>query len=86
MEAMAVGVPVVTTWVAGIPELARDGSTALTIAPSDSASMAKAIERLLEDEPLRLRMARAARKLVEQQHDLDRCGETVARLLREDPA
>lgn len=86
MEAMAVGVPVVTTWVAGIPELARDGSTALTVAPSDSASMAKAIERLLEDEPLRLRMARAARKLVEQQHDLDRCGETVARLLREDPA
>lgn len=86
MEAMAVGVPVVTTWVAGIPELARGGNTALTVAPSDTTGMAEAIERLLEDEPLRLRLARAARKLVEQQHDLDRCGETVARLLRADPA
>ncbi|WP_195908510.1 glycosyltransferase family 4 protein [Novosphingobium sp. Gsoil 351] len=86
MEAMAVGVPVVTTWVAGIPELARDGSTALTVAPSDSAGMAKAIERLLDDGPLRLRLARAARTRVEQQHDINRCGETVAHLLRGDMA
>lgn len=86
MEAMAVGVPVVTTWIAGIPELARQGETALTVPPADSTGLAEAIELLLEDEPLRLRLARAARTLVEQQHDLVRCGETVARLLNWAPA
>ncbi len=85
MEAMAVGVPVVTTWIAGIPELAREGNTALTVPPADAEPLAQAIQRLLQDEPLRLKLARAARTLVEQQHDLDRCGETAARLLKWTP-
>src|SRR6185312_14184242 len=34
MEAMAVGVPVVTTWIAGIPELAESGVTALPVSPA----------------------------------------------------
>lgn len=85
MEAMAVGVPVVTTWIAGIPELAREGNTALTVPPADAEPLAQAIERLAQDEPLRLKLARAARTLIEQQHDLDHCGKTVARLLERSP-
>lgn len=81
MEAMAVGVPVVSTWIAGIPELARHGETALTLPPADAEALAVAIGQLAGDEALRLRLARAGRVLVEQQHDLWRCGTAVARHL-----
>ena len=78
---MAVGVPVVSTWIAGIPELARQGETALTVPPADAEALAAAIGRLAGDEALRQRLARAGRALVEEQHDLWRCGTAVAKLL-----
>ena len=81
MEAMAVGVPVVSTWIAGIPELARDGETALTVPPADAEALAQAADRLVGDAVLRTRLARAGRALVEERHDVWRCGETVARFL-----
>lgn len=86
MEAMAVGVPVVSTWIAGIPELARQGETALTVPPADAGALAAAIGRLAGDEALRVRLARAGRALVEQQHDVRRCGDTVARHLEDNEA
>ncbi len=79
MEAMAVGVPVVTTWIAGIPELAEAGVTALTVPPSRADSLAEAMRRLADDAPLRLRLSLAARARVEEQHDQDRCGAIIAR-------
>lgn len=86
MEAMAVGVPVVSTWIAGIPELARQGETALTVPPADAGALAAAIARLAGDEALRVHLARAARALVEERHDLWRCGTAVARLLEKPEA
>ena len=81
MEAMAVGVPVVSTWIAGIPELARHGETALTVPPADAEALAAAMARLAQGQALRVRLARAARALVEDRHDLWRCGKAVARYL-----
>lgn len=79
MEAMAVGVPVVTTWIAGIPELAEAEVTALTIPPSRADALAGALQRLAGDAALRLRLSTAARTRVVEQHDQDRCGAIVAR-------
>ena len=79
MEAMAVGVPVVTTWIAGIPELAESGVTALTVPPARPDTLAQAMQQLAEDGQLRLRLSQAARSKVEAQHDQSRCGEIVAR-------
>ena len=70
IEAMAVGVPCITTWIAGIPELAEDEVTALTVPPARADSLAEAIARLVRDPELRLRLARAARERVEQSHCL----------------
>jgi glycosyltransferase involved in cell wall biosynthesis len=78
MEAMAAGVPVVTTWIAGIPELAEAGVTALTVPPSRADALAEAMRRLADDAPLRLRLSLAARARVEERHDQDRCGAIVA--------
>ena len=81
MEAMACGTPVVTTWIAGIPELACNEKTALTVPPANPSELAKAIDRLAADQSLRRSVARNARDLVVASHDVNRSGIEVARLL-----
>ena len=78
MEAMAAGVPVVTTSIAGIPELAEAGVTALTVPPARPDALAEALRQLAADPKLRLRLAKAARRRVEEQHDQSRWGALIA--------
>lgn len=82
MEAMAAGVPVVTTWVAGIPELAENGVTALTVPPARADRLADALRAFAGDPALRHRLAEAARHRVEEYHDQRKNGEQMASLLR----
>lgn len=70
MEAMAMGVPVISTTVAGIPELIESERDGLLVPPSDSAQLANAIERLMTDAELRLRLSVNARDRIERQYDL----------------
>lgn len=72
MEAMALGVPVVATRVAGIPELVRDGETGLLFDPADWAGLADAIERLAGDTSLRARLATAGRARIDEAFVIDR--------------
>ena len=53
LEALASGVPVVSTNVGGVPFLVEDGKTALLIPPGDPERMAEAMLRVLSDESLR---------------------------------
>ncbi len=69
MEAMALGVAVVATHVGGVPELARDHCTALTVPPADPSALAGAIGELVDQPELGERLAVAARRAVEQSHD-----------------
>lgn len=68
MEAMALGVPVVATAVGGVPELARDRCTALTVAPGDAVALAAALRELLDHPELAARLSVAARCAVARQH------------------
>ena len=60
-EALAAGLPVVTTTVGSNAETVRDGETGLLIPPGDQAALAGALERLVGDAELRGRMGAAAR-------------------------
>lgn len=82
MEAMAAGVPVVTTWIAGIPELAENGVTALTVPPARADTLADALRSLIDDPDLCLRLAKAGRVRVEERHDQATNGGAMAALLR----
>ena len=70
MEAMATGVPVVASRLAGIPELVDDGVTGLLTPPGDPVALAGALERLWRDPAERARLGRAGRRRVEQEFDL----------------
>lgn len=64
MEAMATGLPVIASRIAGIPELVRDGENGFLIPAGDTGSLIDAIDRLLADPALRQRMGQAGRATV----------------------
>jgi colanic acid/amylovoran biosynthesis glycosyltransferase len=69
-EAMACGVPVLSSRVSGIPELVDDGISGILVAPRDPAALAQALILLAGDSELRARMGRAGRERIERQFDL----------------
>src|SRR5262249_22675985 len=76
-EAMATGVPVVSSLVSGIPEMVVDNETGLLVAPRDPAGLADAMERLLSDPALGRRLAANARARLDHSFD---CWQTTREL------
>jgi len=72
MEAMAMEIPCVATWITGVPELIRDERDGLLVAPGDVEGLAAAIGRLMDDAPLRERLGKAGRVRVEERYQLRR--------------
>ena len=56
-EAMAAGLPIVTTNVRGLPEIVRDGENGFTVEPQNPAQLAEKILLLLSDKELRQRIS-----------------------------
>ena len=72
IEAMAAGKPVVNTSLdSGVPFVSLDGVTGITVPPADSASLAGALQKLLEDEDLRRRYGAAARQRAQDTFNMD---------------
>lgn len=69
VEAMASGVPVVSTQVGAIPEVVRDKRTGILVQPSDSNALANAIIELIENENLRKKMGTEGRKIIEKEYN-----------------
>lgn len=62
LEAFAASVPVVATAVGGIPEIVTDGETGVLVAPPpQSEAVARALERVIDDQALRRRLGAAGR-------------------------
>ncbi|MGF1488541.1 MAG: glycosyltransferase [Prochloraceae cyanobacterium] len=72
LEAMALGTPCIATDVTGVPEILRDRQTGLMVSQHDPIALAAAIESLFADSSLRVKLASAARNLIETEFDIDR--------------
>jgi glycosyltransferase involved in cell wall biosynthesis len=66
LESMAAGLPVVATQVGGNPEVIEDGVSGLLVPPRDSAEIAAAVGRLLEDEGFARRLGQAGMRRVSE--------------------
>ena len=69
LEAMARGVPVVSTRLPGVPEAVPDGEAGLLVDPGDAAGLAQAIARTLDERDATARRVCAARRRVESLFD-----------------
>jgi glycosyltransferase involved in cell wall biosynthesis len=83
LEAMAAGKAVVASGVGAIPEAVQDGGNGLLTPARDSRLLAAALERLLDDAPLRARLGQRARATVEQHYSLDAVGARLGEIYHE---
>jgi colanic acid/amylovoran biosynthesis glycosyltransferase len=82
MEAMACGLPSVSTRLVGIPDLIEHGRGGLLVEPGDVEGIADAIEQLFLDADLRMRLAAGGRTRVLEAFDLRNCLEPLFELHR----
>ena len=83
VEALAHGLPVVTTDVVGIGELVRHRRTGLLVPPEDPTGLAGAMAELLDDLPLARALGEAGRAAVAGDYDPGRSAASLARVLVE---
>jgi glycosyltransferase involved in cell wall biosynthesis len=76
-EAMACEVPVIAFAAGALPELVADGETGILVPPADVPALAAAIKRLVENEELRLKMAKEARKRVQRKFNWEQAAKQV---------
>ena len=70
IEAMASGLPVVTSAVGGLGDFCVDGQTAVVHQPRSPESLARALERVLRDAPLRARVAEGGHAVAVERFEL----------------
>ena len=83
MEAMACGVPVISTRLVGIPDLVEDGETGLLAEPNNAEDLAEKIEQLINDKSLHSKLSRQGREKVVSQFDLKNCLEPLLEKFRQ---
>jgi colanic acid/amylovoran biosynthesis glycosyltransferase len=74
MEAMARGIPVISTYHSGIPELVQDGVCGFLVPERDDEALAGAIERMIDSAPKWPEIGRAGRRIVEEAFDRHKLG------------
>lgn len=79
LEAMAYSLPIISTNIAGIPEVVRTGVNGVLIEPGDVQALADAISLLASDDNLRLEYGTNSRKMVEK-HDVRKVVDDLAEI------
>ena len=83
MEAMALGVPVVSTTVSGIPELIQSERDGILTEPGDAQALADALGTLIDDPQRTGELAAAARARIEADFDIDQSADRLLAKIRE---
>ncbi|HEY9888077.1 MAG TPA: glycosyltransferase, partial [Candidatus Obscuribacterales bacterium] len=83
MEAMAAGVPVLTTQIAGVPELVTHQETGWLVPPGDAKALAAALETLIADAALRNRLSQAGQAKVAADFNIGLEAQKLADIFRQ---
>jgi glycosyltransferase involved in cell wall biosynthesis len=81
-EAMAMGLPVISTSVGGLAEIVRDGETGYIVQADNKEVVADRLRVLAADSALRLRLGKNARSLVERSFNVEKNGRTIVDCLK----
>jgi glycosyltransferase involved in cell wall biosynthesis len=73
LEAMSCGRPVVGSDIGAVSSAVVDGRTGVLVAPGDAAALAGALEFLVDQPALRVRLGHGARARVERDYELHTC-------------
>jgi glycosyltransferase involved in cell wall biosynthesis len=83
VEAMAMGLPVITTNVGAIGELVREGENGFVVPSGNACMLAERMRALSGDRTLRKRMGERGRALAEAHHDIEINGPIVINLMKQ---
>jgi glycosyltransferase involved in cell wall biosynthesis len=85
IEAMAAGVPIVASDVAGCREVLANGKAGVLVPPADGQALAKALDDLLKNSEQRRLQIENARRHVRQEYSIERCAAKWEKLLFRSP-
>jgi colanic acid/amylovoran biosynthesis glycosyltransferase len=83
MEAFAQGVPVISTYHAGIPEVVKDGESGFLVPERDADALAERLERLIDRPELRSAMGWRGRAFVEEHYDIDKLNDRLVKIYQQ---
>jgi colanic acid/amylovoran biosynthesis glycosyltransferase len=83
MEAMATGLPVISTAIGGIPEMIVANETGLLVPPANPDAVARALETVIVDLPLARRLGENGRKRAEELFSIEKNARSLVRLIEE---
>ena len=83
MEAFALGLPVVSTYHAGIPEVVQDGESGFLVPERDEEALAQKLQYLIDGPELRCDMGRKGQKFVAEYYDIDKLNDRLTELYRQ---
>jgi len=83
LEAMASGLPVISTYHSGIPELVQDRISGRLVPERDVTSLREAIENLVEAPAAWVAMGQAGRSRIEQRHDINQLNDALVQFYQQ---
>lgn len=83
LDAWSYGLPVITTPVGGIPDVARDGDNMLLFKPGDVNGLAECMERMITDRELRDKISRASLEFAETTFNIETINRQIGELYSE---
>ncbi|MDO8142406.1 MAG: glycosyltransferase [Candidatus Brocadiales bacterium] len=82
MEALAQGIPVLSTQHSGIPELVQNGESGFLVPERNTDALAGKLEILIKHPEMRLQMGRAGREYVERYYNIDKLNDKLSELFQ----
>lgn len=83
MEAMAMGLPILSTLHSSIPELVEDGISGFLVPERDVDSLTQKLQRLIEDPQLWQEMGKAGHTFVQTHHNIDKLNEQLVEIFEQ---